>query len=491
MERNIPTQQYDGDLSVGRDLSVGGDSQLRGNATVGHNLTVKGWLEARNIKGANKGLFTSEEALKKAYPRPEKGWWAIVGKTLPGDIYVAENGAWVPTGEQGGNPSIDCQPFLEDLSALKDRMDATEAEIETLTAAVKQAEMAVVQLSELDKETVERLKSEPRRSVMMVVDEKGRVVGVVFQFADNMEHVLTQVLHTHYVIEGGGTTAEIAHSHNHNHVNVLHRMFTNRDYLRISGMVSAYTIESAFPDGGDLASGNGIKAYFSLFEYDTSSMPSGNEWPALRWSPWQNKEAEDAFFVNFAIKEKANNSFVKHLQETYDREIASLKSADKEHLEIIDGLISTDVDMEQRLKAVEQEIPKIGPMEQRVSDLIEGCTMRFDGFASLGEVEEISVERPLSIRFHTGQQVFVAEYRRGAWCNNWPSRYQYMDDEGHVRANKLFLCDSALYCWNPGRNRLELVQGGGGGEMPDPNDLRRRVEILENELAQLRELLTV
>lgn len=414
-----------------------------------------------------------------------------MGKTLPGDIYVAENGAWVPTGEQGGNPSIDCQPFLEDLSALKDRMDATEAEIETLTAAVKQAEMAVVQLSELDKETVERLKSEPRRSVMMVVDEKGRVVGVVFQFADNMEHVLTQVLHTHYVIEGGGTTAEIAHSHNHNHVNVLHRMFTNRDYLRISGMVSAYTIESAFPDGGDLASGNGIKAYFSLFEYDTSSMPSGNEWPALRWSPWQNKEAEDAFFVNFAIKEKANNSFVKHLQETYDREIASLKSADKEHLEIIDGLISTDVDMEQRLKAVEQEIPKIGPMEQRVSDLIEGCTMRFDGFASLGEVEEISVERPLSIRFHTGQQVFVAEYRRGAWCNNWPSRYQYMDDEGHVRANKLFLCDSALYCWNSGRNRLELVQGGGGGEMPDPNDLRRRVEILENELAQLRELLTV
>lgn len=72
MERNIPTQQYDGDLSVGRDLSVGGDSQLRGNATVGHNLTVKGWLEARNIKWANKGLFTSEEALKKAYPRPEK-----------------------------------------------------------------------------------------------------------------------------------------------------------------------------------------------------------------------------------------------------------------------------------------------------------------------------------------------------------------------------------------------------------------------------------
>ena len=207
--------------------------------------------------------------------------------------------------------------------------------------------------------------------------------------------------------------------------------------------------------------------------------------------PLGRTRKQKILFVNFAIKEKANDSFVKHLQETYDREIASLKSSDKEHLEIIDGLISTDVDMEERLKAVEQEIPKIGPMETTCVGPRRGCTMRFDGFASLGSVADMSVEQPLSIRFHTGQQVFVAEYRRGAWCNNWPTRYQFMDDEGHVRANKLFLCDSALYCWNPGRNRLELVQGGSGGEMPDPSDLRRRVEMLENELAQLRELLTV
>lgn len=192
-----------------------------------------------------------------------------------------------------------------------------------------------------------------------------------------------------------------------------------------------------------------------------------------------------------ALNSKVDMSVVNQLIGRYDAAIASLKSADKDLLEVIDGLVSTDVDFEQRMKAVEVEVPKIGKLEGHVADLIEGCTMRFDGFASLGSVADMSVERPLSIRFHTGQQVFVAEYRRGAWCNNWPSRYQFMDDEGHVRANKLFLCDSALYCWNPGRNRLELVQGGGGGEMPDPSDLRRRVEILENELAQLRELLTV
>lgn len=192
-----------------------------------------------------------------------------------------------------------------------------------------------------------------------------------------------------------------------------------------------------------------------------------------------------------ALNSKVDMSVVNQLIGRYDAAIASLKSADKDQLEVIDGLVSTDVDFERRMKAVEVEVPKLGKLEGHVADLIEGCTMRFDGFASLGSVADMSVERPLSIRFHTGQQVFVAEYRRGAWCNNWPTRYQYMDDEGHVRANKLFVLDSALYCWNPGRNRLELVQGGGGGEMPDPSDLRRRVEILENELAQLRELLTV
>lgn len=192
-----------------------------------------------------------------------------------------------------------------------------------------------------------------------------------------------------------------------------------------------------------------------------------------------------------ALNSKVDMSVVNQLIGRYDAAIASLKSADKDQLEVIDGLVSTDVDFERRMKAVEIEVPKIGKLEGHVADLIEGYTMRFDGFASLGSVADMSVEQPLGIRFHTGQQVFVAEYARGKWCNNWPSRYQYMDDEGHVRANKLFVLDSALYCWNPGRNRLELVQGGGGGEMPDPSDLRRRVEILENELAQLRELLTV
>lgn len=195
--------------------------------------------------------------------------------------------------------------------------------------------------------------------------------------------------------------------------------------------------------------------------------------------------------VDNALDSKVDISVINTIIERYNTAIESLKTKDKDHDDLIDGLVNTDIDFEQRMKSVEGEFAKIGNIEGKVSDLVDGCTMRFDGFAMLGSVAGISVEQPLSIRFHTQQQVFVAEYDRGKWCNNWPSRYQYMDDEGHVRANKLFLFDSSLYCWSTERNRIELIQGGEGGEGSDPSDLRRRVEVLENELAQLRELLTV
>lgn len=113
-----------------------------------------------------------------------------------------------------------------------------------------------------------------------------------------------------------------------------------------------------------------------------------------------------------ALNSKVDMSVVNQLIGRYDAAIASLKSADKDQLEVIDGFVSTDVDFERRMKAVEIEVPKIGKLEGHVADLIEGCTMRFDGFASLGSVADMSVEQPLGIRFHTGQQVFVAEYAR-------------------------------------------------------------------------------
>ncbi|MDO4163877.1 MAG: hypothetical protein Q4D56_05750 [Bacteroides sp.] len=54
-----------------------------------------------------KGLFASLEALQTAYPSPVVGDWAIVGDTVPGDIYRCSTaGTWEATGETGGGVEI-------------------------------------------------------------------------------------------------------------------------------------------------------------------------------------------------------------------------------------------------------------------------------------------------------------------------------------------------------------------------------------------------
>ena len=76
----IPTVEY-ADVSVQRNIQAGGNITAQGNAIISHNLTVKGWLEANNLKGVNKGLFSDLSHLENAYPFPEIGWFAGVSAT--------------------------------------------------------------------------------------------------------------------------------------------------------------------------------------------------------------------------------------------------------------------------------------------------------------------------------------------------------------------------------------------------------------------------
>lgn len=103
-----------GDLSVSRNANIGGNTTIHGSQHVKGNVKVDGWLEARNIKGSNKGIFQSESKLRSVYPSPLDGWWAIVGNSLPGDIYVGDGGEWVATGGTGGDPEVDIQA-VEDI----------------------------------------------------------------------------------------------------------------------------------------------------------------------------------------------------------------------------------------------------------------------------------------------------------------------------------------------------------------------------------------
>lgn len=79
-----------------------------GDVVVGNDLTVGGTIKAKGFKQPNCGLFASLDALKEAYPTPEVGMWAVVGNTMPGDIYRCNTaGVWTATGEKGGVDKLD------------------------------------------------------------------------------------------------------------------------------------------------------------------------------------------------------------------------------------------------------------------------------------------------------------------------------------------------------------------------------------------------
>lgn len=95
------------DLTANRHIAAGGDLRVGGNATVGRNLRVEGWLDAPNIKGPLKGLFASPEALQQAWPRPEPGWFALTGDTLPARVYRCDNGRWQQCGVTEADFTLD------------------------------------------------------------------------------------------------------------------------------------------------------------------------------------------------------------------------------------------------------------------------------------------------------------------------------------------------------------------------------------------------
>ena len=119
---SLNNEAIQGNLSVSRDHVVGGHLKARGNSQFEHNVVIKGWLDAKNIKGPCKGLYASEEALKKAYPKPMPGWYALVGDTLPADVYRVDGGEWVATGEKGGEVNLYLDQLEQDVADLDDEV---------------------------------------------------------------------------------------------------------------------------------------------------------------------------------------------------------------------------------------------------------------------------------------------------------------------------------------------------------------------------------
>lgn len=135
---SIKTTEIEGDVAIGRNVTAGGNADINGNAVVHKNLKVEGWLDAKNIKGPNKGIFLNVTKLREAYPLPHDGWWALVGNTLPAPLYIADGGAWVATGETAGNPTIDSEQYNQAVAELDAQLKSVAADVATNKTSIEQ-----------------------------------------------------------------------------------------------------------------------------------------------------------------------------------------------------------------------------------------------------------------------------------------------------------------------------------------------------------------
>lgn len=165
---NIENHSVGGSVAVGRDVTVGGRSTIRGNATFNRDVYISGWLNARNIRGAGKGLYETVDKLNSAYPNPENGWFALVGNTLPADIYRAWGGEWVATGQKGGEPVLELAKLTELSESLENEVSARVAADEALKKAI---DAEVTARTNGDKELSDALTKEIADREKAIADE--------------------------------------------------------------------------------------------------------------------------------------------------------------------------------------------------------------------------------------------------------------------------------------------------------------------------------
>lgn len=165
---NIENHSVGGSVAVGRDVTVGGRSNVRGNATFNRDVYISGWLNARNIRGAGKGLYETVEKLNSAYPNPENGWFALVGNTLPADIYRAWGGKWEATGQKGGEPVLELAKLTELSESLENEVSARVAADEALKKAI---DAEVTARTNGDKELSDALTKEISDREKAIADE--------------------------------------------------------------------------------------------------------------------------------------------------------------------------------------------------------------------------------------------------------------------------------------------------------------------------------
>lgn len=176
----------------------------------------------------------------------------------------------------------------------------TKGEVDGKVGAAK---MQKILITNLDKETISGLKSDPSRACMQVIDVNLNPVGVLFQFSDDAGHVLTQEFHTHYTYNQDrtfdGSTAGLIVNHNHNAITVFSRHYSATSAVML---VPSVHTPAKYLSRPDIL----ITTYFTELKYKSTGMPGGNSFPLKSWTPWRSLADEDSMFLDGRLKELEN-----------------------------------------------------------------------------------------------------------------------------------------------------------------------------------------
>lgn len=176
----------------------------------------------------------------------------------------------------------------------------TKGEVDGKVGAAK---MQKILITNLDKETISGLKSDPSRACMQVIDVNLKPVGVLFQFSDDAGHVLTQEFHTHYTYNQDrtfdGSTAGLIVNHNHNAITVFSRHYSATSAVML---VPSVHTPAKYLSRPDIL----ITTYFTELKYKSTGMPEGNSFPLKSWTPWRSLADEDSMFLDGRLKELEN-----------------------------------------------------------------------------------------------------------------------------------------------------------------------------------------
>lgn len=90
----------------------------------------------KNATTKNKGYFTTEEALRAAYPTPTDGMYAWVGTPYPGTVYESKGGAWADTGQVPDTEYVNLAEYAtkEEVQAIRDEIGNIGIVIDRLNA---------------------------------------------------------------------------------------------------------------------------------------------------------------------------------------------------------------------------------------------------------------------------------------------------------------------------------------------------------------------